>query len=1226
MTRSSRLRIVALAAVLALVPALAVPVAAPGLAALAAADNGALKPPDRRAVFFASDGLRQDLVKEYAAQGVMPTMSGFLKNGASASGNGLLTQAPPNTGAGWYTLATGAWPGVHASTNNTFHVNGQPFGNRTSAFDANVLKAESIAQSAERGGLKVAQVEWAGGRNATIKGPTIDFQSFFSGRGVSTNFIGQAGDTLFDDASFISAFGLQFDTPAGYAGQAPFPGAAPTATTGWSGALPSSFSPAKEMRLRVLDFGADKYGLNAYIFDSTDDQTTNYDKVLFSRTKDAADAVGTLAKGQVADVKVKIQGGALDGQTAGMLVKVEELTGDLSRVRLFHTSVSRAIASWPTWGGEPGFTGDFAEFLAQRFPTSTAADFAILEAGITSEETYVEQGLYWATGHLPMLEYVAKTYQPDLLLVGMPTTDEFQHQFLGLVSRTLPNGDPNPAYDDADLNGVPDGRVAAREGFLRTAYQESDETLTLARRLLGEDPTTFVSSDHGFAPQFLAIDASLPLVDMGLLSRPQTSNCRPATGETIGKAKACWAGGAVQIYLNVDGRDPAGGGFTQVPAADVAATVAAIKAKYLGLTDPNDWTHDGQPEGWKMIDRVFSKAEARHIPNGPGSTADMAHPTRTGDVVAFSFPPYQFDAETPGTLVAPSHFFGQHGYVPDVQDLADNINMRATFLAGGEGIAKGEVKARSIDLAPTLAYLLGIPEPQHSQGKVLLDIVKGGNAVTPISIVGLNDFHGQLEPTTLAFDGINTSVGGGAFLATMFDEELDSLPGPGLILAAGDNVGASPPNSLLLEDKPAIDVENAWGLDATSYGNHEFDYGVERLLMHQERADFPFLATNIVETATGRAPPWVTPSTVFTVNGVQVGVIGAELQEHARARLRRGDGRPVLPRRGAADPGRVGTAETARRQGPGRRHPPGHQRRPEPDRQRRRCSLGGADPRHRRRPSGHDRRRHDRRPHPPDLEPDARPHPHHRGHQRRDQLLGPAAHGPGRRRRLGRRSDPGGQDPRRGAACRRPGDHRRRQRPDRGAPQPGHRDPAERHHARAGPPPRVGDGQHGRRRDAAQVPGCRRRLHQLRRPAAEPRRSHRPVAGEQPGEITWGEMFAVLPFGNRTVILTLTGAQLRRRSSTASAPFCDPPSPGPAGSRRSPDSRCSSTAPGSRRWSTRCGRPDGSDGPLTPIGPTDTVRLVTNDFMFGGGDGYTVFTGGTDVAQPGDDLLQVAID
>jgi 2',3'-cyclic-nucleotide 2'-phosphodiesterase (5'-nucleotidase family) len=1226
-TRSSRLRIVALAAVLALVPALAVPVAAPGLAALAAADNGALKPPDRRAVFFASDGLRQDLVKEYAAQGVMPTMSGFLKNGASASGNGLLTQAPPNTGAGWYTLATGAWPGVHASTNNTFHVNGQPFGNRTSAFDANVLKAESIAQSAERGGLKVAQVEWAGGRNATIKGPTIDFQSFFSGRGVSTNFIGQAGDTLFDDASFISAFGLQFDTPAGYAGQAPFPGAAPTATTGWSGALPSSFSPAKEMRLRVLDFGADKYGLNAYIFDSTDDQTTNYDKVLFSRTKDAADAVGTLAKGQVADVKVKIQGGALDGQTAGMLVKVEELTGDLSRVRLFHTSVSRAIASWPTWGGEPGFTGDFAEFLAQRFPTSTAADFAILEAGITSEETYVEQGLYWATGHLPMLEYVAKTYQPDLLLVGMPTTDEFQHQFLGLVSRTLPNGDPNPAYDDADLNGVPDGRVAAREGFLRTAYQESDETLTLARRLLGEDPTTFVSSDHGFAPQFLAIDASLPLVDMGLLSRPQTSNCRPATGETIGKAKACWAGGAVQIYLNVDGRDPAGGGFTQVPAADVAATVAAIKAKYLGLTDPNDWTHDGQPEGWKMIDRVFSKAEARHIPNGPGSTADMAHPTRTGDVVAFSFPPYQFDAETPGTLVAPSHFFGQHGYVPDVQDLADNINMRATFLAGGEGIAKGEVKARSIDLAPTLAYLLGIPEPQHSQGKVLLDIVKGGNAVTPISIVGLNDFHGQLEPTTLTFDGINTSVGGGAFLATMFDEELDSLPGPGLILAAGDNVGASPPNSLLLEDKPAIDVENAWGLDATSYGNHEFDYGVERLLMHQERADFPFLATNIVETATGRAPPWVTPSKVFTVNGVQVGVIGAELKNTpelvsagATAGLSFLDEAPriqaeserlrklgvrvqvvVIHQGTNVGLNPIGNAAGVPWEGP---------------------ILGIADALQ-------------------GTTVDAMivGHTHRISNLMRGNILITEGINAGTSYSVLQLMVQGGDVTWAGGATRVA--------------------------KTLGVAPRA-DVQAIIDDANAQTAVLRNQVigTQLNDITRAPDRLHEsemgnlvtdamrakypgvdaaftnsgglrqnlvftpPSAGEQPGEITWGEMFAVLPFGNRTVILTLTGAQLQTAFLNGFTPFCDPTFAGGTGrfpqiSGLKVQFHCTGTTPVvDTIWKT----PDGVGGPLTPVGPTDTVRLVTNDFMFGGGDGYTVFAGGTDVAQPGDDLLQVAID
>ena len=140
-------------------------------------------------------------------------------------------------------------------------------------------------------------------------------------------------------------------------------------------------------------------------------------------------------------------------------------------------------------------------------------------------------------------------------MVGYPATDEFQHQFLGLVTPNLPNGDPSPAFDDVQVNGTPDGRVAQRTAFIKRAYKGADATLGLVQSLMKKEDT-FVASDHGFAPQFLAIDASKVLVDLGLLSKPQTSNCRPASGETIGKAKACWAGGTVQIYLNLAGRDP----------------------------------------------------------------------------------------------------------------------------------------------------------------------------------------------------------------------------------------------------------------------------------------------------------------------------------------------------------------------------------------------------------------------------------------------------------------------------------------------------------------------------------------------------------------------------------------------------------------------------------------------------------------------------------------------
>jgi 2',3'-cyclic-nucleotide 2'-phosphodiesterase (5'-nucleotidase family)/predicted AlkP superfamily phosphohydrolase/phosphomutase len=1176
-----------------------------------------------KAIFFVSDGMRQDLAEAYAGQGLMPTFQKLLRSGAKAADGGLLTQAPPNTGAGWYSLATGAWSGVHGSTNNTFAKNGQPFANRVGSFDAGVLQAETLAQAAERGGKKVAQIEWAGGRNAAIDGPTVDYISFFSGRGVATNYISPS-----DNAAFVAAFGLQFDHPAGFAGQAPYPGASPVDANGWTN-VPKSYSPAKEMYLRVLDFGTDKYGLNTYIFDSTNDKTVNYDKVLFATSKDGANAVATLDNGQLGDVKVKIVGGAKAGLTAGMLVKVEELSPDLSQVRLFHTSVSRANASWPSWLGEPGFSGDFEEYVAQMFPTSTAADYAVLESGIVSEETYVQQGLYWETGHFPMIAYILNKYQPDLAMIGYPTTDEFQHQFLGLITPTLPNGAPNPAYDDVEVNGTPDGRVAERTSFIRRAYEGADATLALVQSLMPNNISTFVSSDHGFAPQFLAVDASKVLVDLGLLSKPQTSNCRPAAGETIGKAKACWAGGTVQVYLNLAGRDPAGGGFQQVAAADEAATVAQIKSAFLALSDPNDWTGDGQPEGWTMIDRAYTKAEARYIPTGPNSTADMASPTRTGDLVVFAYPPYQFDAETPGTLVARSAFFGQHGYVPDVQNLDANVNMHATFIAGGGAIQPNVVASglRTIDLAPTIAYLMGIPEPQQSQGIVRLDLLRGGEARTFVPVIGLTDFHGQLEPTNYSMDGKNVSVGGAAQLATMFDEEAAQMPGPSFLFASGDNVGASPANSGLLQDMPAIDVENAWGLMATSYGNHEFDYGVDRLKAQQARANFPFLGANIVDETTMLNPDWVQGTHVFDYGNLRIGVIGIELSQT-----------PELVSAGATaglkflpeiDTIRT-ESENLRQQGIKVQIVLIHQG----------TSVGsnavdGTAPVPWEGPimdivNGIQ-----------DTTVDVvlAGHTHRVSNLMVGRILVAEGINAGASYSVVQMIVHGEDVEWAGAAT--------RIAKNLGV-------------AKRGDVQAIVDDANAQTAVLRnQVIGTQQfdikraptRLYEsamgnmvtdamrLKYPGVDAAYTNSgglradlnctpPSAGEQPCEITWGEMFSVLPFGNRTVIETLTGGQLETAFLNGFTPFCDPNFTG--GTGRFPQVSglkvtfsCNGTTPVvTGMWKT----PQGINGPAIPIGSADSVRFVTNDFMYGGGDGYTIFGQGTDVLQPGDDLLQVTID
>ena len=62
--------------------------------------------PVDRVVMFASDGMRPDLMEKYAKDGAMPTYKKLMKDGASGD-NGMMQAFPPNTGVGWYTMATG---------------------------------------------------------------------------------------------------------------------------------------------------------------------------------------------------------------------------------------------------------------------------------------------------------------------------------------------------------------------------------------------------------------------------------------------------------------------------------------------------------------------------------------------------------------------------------------------------------------------------------------------------------------------------------------------------------------------------------------------------------------------------------------------------------------------------------------------------------------------------------------------------------------------------------------------------------------------------------------------------------------------------------------------------------------------------------------------------------------------------------------------------------------
>src|SRR5512143_3566767 len=165
-------------------------------------------PDANKGVLFASDGMRPDLMQDYAKHGSMPTYRELMKHGATGA-SGMLQSFPPNTGVGWYTMATGTYPSEHGSTNNTFFRSGDTFSNRTSFSGTGVLQADTIANAAERSGKKVAQIEWVGGRAANIAGPTVDFATFFSTRGVLAaplNADEQAGAASFGISYQVASF------------------------------------------------------------------------------------------------------------------------------------------------------------------------------------------------------------------------------------------------------------------------------------------------------------------------------------------------------------------------------------------------------------------------------------------------------------------------------------------------------------------------------------------------------------------------------------------------------------------------------------------------------------------------------------------------------------------------------------------------------------------------------------------------------------------------------------------------------------------------------------------------------------------------------------------------------------------------------------------------------------------------------------------------------------
>ncbi|MCX4629090.1 bifunctional metallophosphatase/5'-nucleotidase [Streptomyces sp. NBC_01443] len=178
----------------------------------------------------------------------------------------------------------------------------------------------------------------------------------------------------------------------------------------------------------------------------------------------------------------------------------------------------------------------------------------------------------------------------------------------------------------------------------------------------------------------------------------------------------------------------------------------------------------------------------------------------------------------------------------------------------------------------------------------------GKSRTVDVQMLSFNDFHGTLEPpqgssgtvSERQADGTTKAIpaGGVEYLATSLREARKGHE-YSVTAAAGDMIGGSPMLSGLFHDEPTVEALNKLKLDVTSVGNHEFDEGKTELRRmayggchpvdgcfeygkEYTGTEFKYLAANVTDEKTKR--PLMSPTFIWKKGDVKIGFIGVTLE------------------------------------------------------------------------------------------------------------------------------------------------------------------------------------------------------------------------------------------------------------------------------------------------------------------------------------------------------------
>ena len=144
--------------------------------------------------------------------------------------------------------------------------------------------------------------------------------------------------------------------------------------------------------------------------------------------------------------------------------------------------------------------------------------------------------------------------------------------------------------------------------------------------------------------------------------------------------------------------------------------------------------------------------------------------------------------------------------------------------------------------------------------------------VVALRVLSTNDLHGALEPVRDAADS-SVVLGGVAVLDAIMDSAGARCRCPTLRLDAGDMLQGTLA-STLDHGRTMLAAAKGMGIAVATLGNHELDWGQDTLRARLRESPFPWVSANLFDSATGRRVPWVASHRFVTVGGLRVAVVG----------------------------------------------------------------------------------------------------------------------------------------------------------------------------------------------------------------------------------------------------------------------------------------------------------------------------------------------------------------